>query len=153
MARAILGEAVRIIGASFSGNAAVSGVSGQSAVLSTGADGKDARETSYIDIDFVADADALDLDIKFHAEDVPNDLAQSLLRDSVSIWVNGSPSGIRAPAQGSTRVEKAVTPSLPIADGDALSIGYRARLGLSKGQLNTIRIATASLGAAAIFQH
>ncbi len=70
MAQAILGDGVRVIGASFSGDRDASGLgSDGSAVLSTGSG--ETGTSSHIDIDFIPETDHLALGIALVADDVP----------------------------------------------------------------------------------
>lgn len=153
MARAILGRSVRIIGASFRGNENVSGLGADgAAVLSTGgAGGGASRATSYIDIDFVAESDEIGLAINLTADEIPTGGVETLIRDGVSIWVNGRATPIRAAAPGSLSGPKQAHAISQAAPQSGVSFGFLARLGLARGQANSIRIATASLGLAAVF--
>ena len=156
MAQAILGEGVRIIGASFSGNDEASGIeTGGSVTLSTGqglaGQKTTPTATTYIDIDFIPEAPVLALGLTLTAEELPEDAARVLMKNGVSVWVNGSPVGMASPASGARTAQSRVPLPVQSAPPDGgISIGMLARLGVTPGQANTIRIATAALGVAAI---
>ena len=160
MARAILGNAVRIVGASFSGNSTASGLDDEGrVVLSTGTIATDTTATSYIDIDFIPNRTRLVLALKLSAEELPNGASDQILRDGVSIWVNGSPLGIGASpdvAKGGPAFDLTGGPAFdlpqqtnPVADG--FELGMVADLSVAARKANSIRIATGALGAAFVF--
>ncbi|MEK6217220.1 MAG: hypothetical protein N2B03_08395, partial [Boseongicola sp.] len=152
MARAILGDAVRIIGASFSGNLSASGLDDEGhAVLSTGTKATDTTASSYIDIDFIPDSPRLVLGLKLSAEELPIGASDQILRDGVSIWVNGSPLGIGASPGASTGGPAFDLPQQtnPVAEG--FELGMVANLSVTAKRANSIRIATGALGAAFVF--
>lgn len=142
MAKAILGDGLRIIGATFTGNSSASGVSGRGAVLSNGSGGALSTATSYIDIDFVAETDSLDLAFELRADNVPKEAKASFLRDAISVWVNGSRSAILprgVSEKGSPTKEVIVSPD----KGGGFRVGLLSRVQLTKGQVTSLRIATA----------
>ncbi|MXQ09380.1 hypothetical protein GQ651_16155 [Alphaproteobacteria bacterium GH1-50] len=150
MAKAILGSGIRVVGASFSGNRDVSGLGADgSAVLSTGAS-QDAP-SAHIDIDFIPETDHLGLSMALVADEVPISGGERLLSDGVTIWINGHRQAMR-PAQVSRRAEGQADGHVPVAaTADAgLRIGMGAVLGVWKSRVNSIRIATRTLGAAAV---
>lgn len=151
MAEAILGAGLRIIGASLRGNAAASGVEGGAATLSPGV-GKDAAATTYLDIDFIPETDHLRLSMRLDVDELPNSGAEKLIRDAVSVWTNGRPHSFRVPTPEQAR-HLAAGPAgalATVAPADGLQIGLKAVIGVVRGQANTLRIATAALGGAAI---
>ena len=152
MARAILGDAVRIVGASFSGNLSASGLDDDGrVVLSTGTTASDTTATSYIDIDFIPDDPRLILGLKLSAEEIPNGASDQILRDGVSIWVNGSPLGIGSTPRAPTGKQAFDLPrqTNPVAEG--FELGMIADLSVTAKRANSIRIATGALGAAFVF--
>lgn len=148
MARTLLGDGIRIIGASLSGNARASDAGGGRIRLSTGQGEPGATATTYLDIDFLPDRDALDLAFGFEADAIPIDAPGRFLDMGLSVWVNGAP--VRHRVAASER-RSAGTPALPVA-GEAANIrvGLVGRIGLRPGEANSLRIATAALGTAAI---
>ncbi len=152
MARAILGNAVRIIGASFSGNLSASGLDDEGrVVLSTGTKASDTTASSYIDIDFIPDSARLVLGLKLSAEELPSGASDQILRDGVSIWVNGSPLGVGSSLMGSAGKHASGLPrqTNPVAEG--FELGMVANLSVAAKKANSIRIATGALGAAFVF--
>ncbi|MGI9394868.1 MAG: hypothetical protein ACR2OY_09500, partial [Boseongicola sp.] len=152
MARAILGDAVRIVGASLSGNLSASGIDDDGkAVLSTGTKSTDTTATSYIDIDFIPSDARLVLGLKLSAEEIPNGAGDHILRDGVSIWVNGSPLEFGPSPGGSPNGGSSSLPAQtnPVAEG--FEIGLIASLSVAAKKANSIRIATGALGAAFVF--
>ncbi len=152
MARAILGDAVRIVGASFSGNSTASGLDDEDrVVLSTGTKATDTTASSYIDIDFIPNSARLVLGLKLSAEELPNGASDQILRDGVSIWVNGSPLGIGASPEASNGSPGFDLPQQtnPVAEG--FELGMVASLSVAAKKANSIRIATGALGAAFVF--
>ena len=151
MAKAILGSGIRVVGASFSGDRAVSGLGADgSAVLSTGAS-QDAP-SAHIDIDFIPETDHLGLSMALVADEVPISGGERLLSDGVTIWINGHRQPMR-PAAVSRRSEGHAAEPVPVAataDGGGLRIGMGAVLGVWKSRVNSIRIATRTFGAAAV---
>lgn len=147
MARRILGDAVRIVGATFRGAAAASGVVGDAARLSVGSDdAPDAPLTSYIDISFVPETDGLALDLELSANRLPDVGTTSFLSDGIAIWLDGQPAAA-APA-GPAVAGAGRTHVLPVAD--EVTVGLHAWLGTRKGVLSTLRLATGRIGAGAI---
>ncbi len=152
MARAILGDAVRIVGASFSGNSAASGLDDEGrVVLSTGTKATDTTATSYIDIDFIPDSARLVLGLKLSAEEIPIGASDQILRDGVSVWVNGSPLGMGASPVAGKGKQSFDLPrqTNPVAEG--FELGMVANLSVAAKSANSIRIATGALGAAFVF--
>ena len=150
MAKAILGG-WRVIGASFSGNDGASGLNAAGRpVLSTGRAGEPGTPwTSYIDIDFIAEDDALRLDFELETEAIPVDAPERLLADGVSVWTNGAP--VRFGPPPVDQAPKLRPPAMPVADSNGgLRFGLTSIVGLTKGQVNTLRIATGALGTAGI---
>ncbi len=148
MAQAILGDGVRVIGASFTGDKGASGLgSDGSAVLSTGAG--DSGRSAHIDIDFIPEGDHLALGIALVADEVPLTAQDTLLSDGLTIWINGqkqrmtaAPAGKESPA--------ASQPPVAAEAQNGLRIGMRAVLGVWNSKVNSIRITTRTLGAAAV---
>lgn len=151
MAEVILGPGFQIIGASFRGNSESSGVDGGVATLSTGL-GADAAATSYIDIDFIPEGDHLKLDLQLDVEELPNSGAETLIRQGVSIWTNGRPHSLRAAtASQAQHLAAASAAPFPVSSPvDGLRVGMKAVIGVIRAQANSLRIATAALGGAAI---
>ncbi|MGI9389979.1 MAG: Hint domain-containing protein [Boseongicola sp.] len=152
MARAILGDAVRIVGASFSGNLSASGLDDYGrAVLSTGAGDSDTTATTYIDIDFVPDDARLVLGLKLSAEELPIGASSQMLRDGVSIWVNGSPLGFGSSPRASAGDQTFDLPQQTNPVDEGFEIGLIANLAVAAKKANSIRIATSALGVAFVF--
>ncbi len=150
MAKAILGGWC-VVGASFRGNEGVSGLNkGGQPVLSTGRAGEDGTPwTSYIDIDFVAEANALRLDFCLETEAIPTDAPDRVLSDGVSVWANGAPVLNGAPPVD--QAPKLRAPAMPVAEtAGGLRFGLSSIVRLARGQVNSLRIATGALGAAGI---
>ncbi|NNE81574.1 MAG: 2,3,4,5-tetrahydropyridine-2,6-carboxylate N-succinyltransferase [Silicimonas sp.] len=152
MARAILGDAVRIVGARLYGDVSApeSGDDGP-VVLAAGTRASGTTVSSHIDIDFIPATARLLLGLKFSANEIPIGSDDNVIRDGVSIWVNGFPIGTGASA---TRIPRGHLPDLPVQTttvSHGFELGLVADLSVSARKVNTIRIATAALGAAFVF--
>jgi len=150
MARAILGG-WRIVGATFRGNSSASGMNDAGRpMLSTGRAGDDDTPwTSYIDIDFVAEDDAIRLNFDLETEAIPVDAADRILADGVSVWTNGAP--VKFGASPGRQANGARGTTVPIANvAGGLRFGLSSIVRLTKGQVNSLRIATGALGTAGI---
>ena len=117
--------------------------------------GTNSFDATYIDVDFIPDGDMLTMQFVFASEEYP-EFSTSLITDSIGIWVNGSRIDVAA-APDDTLVDdinSLTNPSLFVdnesgiynTEMDGFTVTLTAKLPVTSGELNSIRIGIADVG-------